>query len=172
MFSSNALVGYPDLIIGFGNDDQANKTGSRNTDFEVYAAESLDLAFDFDPTLQTDTQSVSRSWPPSPREAQPPASRAGSRISLACIPCRERHVRCNAAVPVCERFNLENKLCSYAKSRRGGQNFAVRFRRRAAMQNNERPHLRTPGIGASAKLLPTASSIGLGAASAGPESQG
>lgn len=45
--------------------------------------------------------------------------RGGIRVSLACIPCRSRHVKCGAEMPNCSRCLQDDKPCFYAKSRRG-----------------------------------------------------
>lgn len=44
-----------------------------------------------------------------------------TRASLACVPCRDRHIRCDAVTPVCSRCASEKKQCFYLKSRRGGR---------------------------------------------------
>ncbi|KAI3330005.1 hypothetical protein F4824DRAFT_480329 [Ustulina deusta] len=44
----------------------------------------------------------------------------GGRVSVACLPCRNRHVRCDAQQPVCLRCSSEGRTCQYVKSRRGG----------------------------------------------------
>ncbi|KAH8590647.1 hypothetical protein B0O99DRAFT_302703 [Bisporella sp. PMI_857] len=41
------------------------------------------------------------------------------RNSLACVPCRSRHVKCDAAKPNCVRCGMDGKACFYMKSRRG-----------------------------------------------------
>lgn len=41
------------------------------------------------------------------------------RVSLACIPCRAHHQRCDAAMPTCGRCQQEGKQCAYSRSRRG-----------------------------------------------------
>ncbi|KAF7939033.1 uncharacterized protein EAE98_001369 [Botrytis deweyae] len=46
-------------------------------------------------------------------------SRGGTRVSLACVPCRSRHVKCGAEMPSCSRCQQDDKPCFYAKSRRG-----------------------------------------------------
>ncbi|KAM3086074.1 hypothetical protein ACMFMG_000211 [Clarireedia jacksonii] len=46
-------------------------------------------------------------------------SRGGIRVSLACVPCRSRHVKCGAEMPSCSRCQQDDKPCFYAKSRRG-----------------------------------------------------
>ncbi|KAL7896819.1 hypothetical protein HDV63DRAFT_405351 [Trichoderma sp. SZMC 28014] len=56
---------------------------------------------------------------------------SGSRVSLACLPCRSRHVRCDAKKPRCNRCCEENKECSYTKSRRGGLDRAALAARRS-----------------------------------------
>ncbi|KAL8382392.1 hypothetical protein RB595_006263 [Gaeumannomyces hyphopodioides] len=59
---------------------------------------------------------------------------ATPRASLACIPCRDRHVKCGAEQPRCERCAVAGKACFYTKSRRGGLDratLAARRKRRA-----------------------------------------
>ncbi|KAL3433549.1 hypothetical protein BDV09DRAFT_171662 [Aspergillus tetrazonus] len=43
------------------------------------------------------------------------------RVSLACVPCRSKHLRCDATTPVCARCRTEGLQCVYMKSRRGGR---------------------------------------------------
>ncbi|KAL4984104.1 hypothetical protein BDW68DRAFT_167648 [Aspergillus falconensis] len=43
------------------------------------------------------------------------------RVSLACVPCRSKHLRCDATTPVCARCRNEGLQCVYLKSRRGGR---------------------------------------------------
>jgi hypothetical protein len=42
------------------------------------------------------------------------------RVSLACIQCRSRHVRCDAVRPSCNRCTMDGTTCVYQKSKRGG----------------------------------------------------
>ncbi|QSZ37463.1 hypothetical protein DSL72_008561 [Monilinia vaccinii-corymbosi] len=51
--------------------------------------------------------------------AQSHESKGGIRVSLACVPCRSRHVKCGAEMPSCSRCQQDDKPCFYAKSRRG-----------------------------------------------------
>ncbi|EGR49653.1 uncharacterized protein TRIREDRAFT_3605 [Trichoderma reesei QM6a] len=60
-----------------------------------------------------------------------PKPASGTRVSLACLPCRTRHVRCDATKPRCNRCCEEDKECSYAKSRRGGLDRAALAARRS-----------------------------------------
>lgn len=46
--------------------------------------------------------------------------RGAKRASLACLACRTRHLRCDAAKPSCKRCVEDAKNCDYAQSRRGG----------------------------------------------------
>ncbi|KAI1198381.1 hypothetical protein F5X97DRAFT_333394 [Nemania serpens] len=46
-------------------------------------------------------------------------SKAGIRVSLACVQCRSKHQKCDATQPACRRCMAEDKPCYYAKSRRG-----------------------------------------------------
>ncbi|PVH87129.1 hypothetical protein DL98DRAFT_509999 [Cadophora sp. DSE1049] len=55
----------------------------------------------------------------SARKSQDPPPRGGIRVSLACVPCRSRHVKCGAEMPNCSRCLQDDKPCFYAKSRRG-----------------------------------------------------
>ncbi|KAK8112579.1 hypothetical protein PG984_013105 [Apiospora sp. TS-2023a] len=56
------------------------------------------------------------------------------RVVLACIPCRERHVRCSAEQPQCRRCIADGKTCRYAKSRRGGLDRAALEARRRRLE--------------------------------------
>lgn len=68
---------------------------------------------------------------PSVGKTGSPKGGSGSRVSLACLPCRSRHVRCDAKKPRCNRCCEENKECSYTKSRRGGLDRAALAARRS-----------------------------------------
>lgn len=57
---------------------------------------------------------------------------AATRISIACVPCRSRHLRCDGQKPNCSRCCAESKLCSYKESRRGGLTRAALAARRNA----------------------------------------
>ncbi|ORY55458.1 uncharacterized protein BCR38DRAFT_124402 [Pseudomassariella vexata] len=46
-------------------------------------------------------------------------TKAGLRVSVACVQCRSKHVKCDATLPCCLRCKAEDKPCFYAKSRRG-----------------------------------------------------
>ncbi|KAI0163891.1 hypothetical protein GGR57DRAFT_489639 [Xylariaceae sp. FL1272] len=62
---------------------------------------------------------------------------AGARVSSACVPCRRRHVRCDARHPTCIRCSSESRTCEYVKSRRGGLDRArlAQYRRRRELAN-------------------------------------
>ncbi|KXH42559.1 hypothetical protein CNYM01_11647 [Colletotrichum nymphaeae SA-01] len=63
---------------------------------------------------------------------------AASRSSLACLPCRSRHLKCDGKRPHCDRCAAAAKDCQYAPSRRGGLDraaLAERRRRLAAVNN-------------------------------------
>ncbi|KAI9171650.1 hypothetical protein HJFPF1_01136 [Paramyrothecium foliicola] len=53
------------------------------------------------------------------RRAGSSKSRATVRASLACVPCRTKHLKCDGGLPACVRCRLEDRPCHYAKSRRG-----------------------------------------------------
>lgn len=66
-----------------------------------------------------------------PSSSSSSSSQGGvNRATLACIPCRTRHVRCDATKPACRRCLAENKTCRYAVSRRGGLTRAALAARR------------------------------------------
>lgn len=56
------------------------------------------------------------------------------RVDLACVQCRNRHVKCDATQPVCNRCKRDGKNCEYQKSRRGGLNKAALAQRRLRLQ--------------------------------------
>ncbi|KAI1435412.1 hypothetical protein GGR50DRAFT_687008 [Xylaria sp. CBS 124048] len=60
------------------------------------------------------------------------AAASATRVPVACLPCRARHVRCDAQQPICLRCSLEGRTCEYVKSRRGGLNRARLAERRQA----------------------------------------
>lgn len=60
-----------------------------------------------------------------------------NRVTLACIQCRSRHVKCDATQPVCNRCKRDGKECTYMKSRRGGLDKAALARRRLRLQQEE-----------------------------------
>ena len=41
------------------------------------------------------------------------------RSSLACVPCRSRHIKCDANKPTCVRCEADGRSCHYVQSRRG-----------------------------------------------------
>ncbi|RYC64125.1 hypothetical protein CHU98_g2065 [Xylaria longipes] len=64
------------------------------------------------------------------------AKTLGSRVSVACLPCRNRHVRCDARQPICMRCSSEGRTCQYVKSRRGGLTRTRLAERRHARTGN------------------------------------
>jgi len=61
----------------------------------------------------------------------------GNRVSVACLACRTRHVRCDARQPACMRCTSEGRTCQYVKSRRGGLDRArLAERRRGNFNSN------------------------------------
>ncbi|KAL9949995.1 hypothetical protein ACHAO3_000257 [Verticillium nonalfalfae] len=48
------------------------------------------------------------------------AGKRASRSSLACLPCRSRHLKCDGRRPQCTRCTNTQETCTYAQSRRGG----------------------------------------------------
>jgi hypothetical protein len=56
------------------------------------------------------------------------------RVLLACIQCRNRHVKCDSTQPACNRCRRDGKECIYQKSRRGGLSKAALEERRLRLQ--------------------------------------
>lgn len=56
-----------------------------------------------------------------PVSVAPAPARHAVRVSLACVQCRSRHVRCDAATPVCGRCRSDGSRCVYLPSRRKGR---------------------------------------------------
>lgn len=54
------------------------------------------------------------------------SAKQSTRVSIACVPCRDRHVRCDAEMPACSRCVSEKKQCVYLKSRRGAHRRLLR----------------------------------------------
>lgn len=71
---------------------------------------------------------------------------APTRVSLACIPCRTRHVRCDASQPTCARCSEEGRQCHYAKSRRGGLDRATLAARRGLTGTAPAPRPSCPAM--------------------------
>lgn len=69
-----------------------------------------------------------------PRRTTYPTS-AASRASLACVPCRQKHVKCDAKRPVCDRCAAEDKTCHFLNSRRGGLTRSALAERRRTLQD-------------------------------------
>ncbi|TVY28318.1 hypothetical protein LHYA1_G003698 [Lachnellula hyalina] len=76
--------------------------------------QNMSMFFDFGTA-----QELGDFQPSTTTQNQETASRGGIRVSLACIPCRSRHVKCGAEMPNCSRCLQDDKPCFYAKSRRG-----------------------------------------------------
>ncbi|KNG82491.1 C6 transcription factor [Aspergillus nomiae NRRL 13137] len=64
-------------------------------------------------------------------------SRRATRSSLACLPCRSRHVKCDGKRPCCARCTELGQECSYARSRRGGLDRAALADRRQRLAAGE-----------------------------------
>ncbi|KAB8247659.1 hypothetical protein BDV35DRAFT_404030 [Aspergillus flavus] len=79
-----------------------------------------------------------------------------TRSSLACLPCRSRHVKCDGKRPCCARCAEIGQDCKYARSRRGGLDRAALADRRRRLAANDRtspapdsshqPHTRTQQV--------------------------
>ncbi|KIW21077.1 hypothetical protein PV08_01656 [Exophiala spinifera] len=66
--------------------------------------------------------------------AAPLSRRRKSRSSLACLPCRSRHLKCDGVRPYCSRCIVAAQQCQYAQSRRGGLDRAALAERRKRLE--------------------------------------
>ncbi|CAM1508029.1 Fc.00g048770.m01.CDS01 [Cosmosporella sp. VM-42] len=60
-----------------------------------------------------------------------------TRSSLACLPCRARHLKCGGEKPNCTRCAEAAKQCQYARSRRGGLDRAALAERRKRLASDQ-----------------------------------
>ena len=91
---------------------------------------------------------------PEPELSMTPSrtAEAKTRVSLACVPCRSRHSRCDAIHPTCSQCHATNRTCEYAKSRRNRTKFArsslhqqsFREQRHPEREREETRELQTP----------------------------
>ncbi|KAE8374898.1 hypothetical protein BDV26DRAFT_268997 [Aspergillus bertholletiae] len=70
--------------------------------------------------------------------------RSAPRASLACLPCRTQHLKCDVARPACSRCQTLSKACSYPESRRSGKYKAAASRRKQHAISSLASHLQTP----------------------------
>lgn len=66
-----------------------------------------------------------------------------TRSSLACLPCRSRHLKCDGKKPCCDRCSDTNNQCHYAQSRRGGLDRAALAERRQRLTMGANTRLAT-----------------------------
>ncbi|KAH7123100.1 hypothetical protein EDB81DRAFT_699938 [Dactylonectria macrodidyma] len=87
--------------------------------------------------------------------------KAVTRSSLACLPCRSRHRKCDGIQPRCSRCAESAIQCHYAKSRRGGLDRAAlaERRRRLGLGDDGSPTLDLDDGLSSTVIPPRASSL-------------
>lgn len=68
-----------------------------------------------------------------------------TRVSLACMQCRAKHVRCDATKPACSRCLQERQACNYPNSRRGGLTRALLAAHKARNKEIEGSSSSLPG---------------------------
>ncbi|KAL3486708.1 C6 zinc finger domain protein, partial [Aspergillus germanicus] len=66
----------------------------------------------------------------------PTKNSKATRSSLACLPCRSRHLKCDGKRPCCSRCAEAAQECNYARSRRGGLDRAALAERRKRLAAN------------------------------------
>lgn len=85
--------------------------------------------------------------------ATPATGRGNTRLSLACLPCRSRHLKCDGVRPHCRRCLEAAKQCQYAQSRRGGLDRAALAERRKRLEATGR----NQAVSADSSSVPQAS---------------
>ncbi|KAI2603864.1 uncharacterized protein GGS25DRAFT_534447 [Hypoxylon fragiforme] len=93
----------------------------------------------------------------SPDSSEPRAanrSKANIRVSLACVQCRSKHVKCDATLPACNRCQQEDKPCFYAKSRRG-----IRDPKKRSLISDKPPATSSGSFFSASNYSPTAPSV-------------
>ncbi|KAG8351146.1 hypothetical protein FVEN_g10786 [Fusarium venenatum] len=65
---------------------------------------------------------------------RPERSNATVRASIACVPCRSRHTKCDGLLPHCTRCQEQGQKCYYVSSRRG-----IRDAKKRNMMRDEVP---------------------------------
>ncbi|KAG0651387.1 Zinc finger transcription factor 37 [Hyphodiscus hymeniophilus] len=100
--------------------------------------ESISMFVDFSSTRQEPHQTTFQSAAMSQETSDSNPRVGGIRVSLACVPCRSRHVKCGAEMPSCSRCQQDEKPCFYAKSRRGMRDRSSQ-RNRVSMREKARP---------------------------------
>lgn len=88
--------------------------------------------------------------------------RTAHRVSLACLPCRSRHVKCDAAKPSCSRCIADDVPCNYTRSRRGHRHPKKQVADEAAAPLDANVQQDTEHV-----LLPSPTSSGSGIGTAG-----
>ncbi|EXL63319.1 hypothetical protein FOCG_01674 [Fusarium oxysporum f. sp. radicis-lycopersici 26381] len=67
--------------------------------------------------------------------------RSKTRATLACLPCRNQHLKCDGTRPICSRCQGLSRTCAFPESRRSGSYKATSRRPRA---QDSQPHNLTP----------------------------
>ncbi|KAK9244204.1 hypothetical protein V1506DRAFT_461529 [Lipomyces tetrasporus] len=123
-----------------------------------------DFSFsDFDQTLELYTTTCQF-----PSSASTPLTRAKSRVSLACIPCRSRHTKCDATVPACSQCLASSRTCSYAESRRGRAKGGRLEHRQQSLREHEQSEIEGPLQGRTQQSRPGSNDASSGNTSDGP----
>ncbi|KAK8072408.1 hypothetical protein PG996_005756 [Apiospora saccharicola] len=105
----------------------------------------------------TDFQSQASTPDSSDPRSEPRGPRPAIRVSLACVQCRSKHMKCDATLPACKRCTTEGKTCFYAKSRRG-----IRDQKKRSLISDRRvvtPAIETVEPEAQAPSVPAANPI-------------
>lgn len=107
-------IGYPNSLSGALRLSLTSQTKDESP--SIWPCPILDSNFDTTPMNTTNTATSQ--------------ARGTTRSSLACLPCRSRHLKCDATRPQCNRCLEVARECQYAPSRRGGLDRAALAERR------------------------------------------
>lgn len=89
-----------------------NNFGAFDYDF------SSEFGLECQPQFTPQAPPVLEAPQPEPSHVPETAPQGKTRVSLACVPCRSRHNRCDAMQPTCSQCHDTLRTCVYAKSRR------------------------------------------------------
>lgn len=107
--------------------DEAFLTAGIDT-WDNFGTFDYDFTCDFNQADQPHSALQTAPFPaiPEPEPSITPSrtAEAKTRVSLACVPCRSRHSRCDAIHPTCSQCRDTSRTCEYAKSRRNRTKFA------------------------------------------------